>query len=80
MFDCRKSSFIFSQTRRYANAPTIASPARIAYKSLRICERCRLETGKRDIENFEHEIGVGVCDAHRRLDAEGITEQPSLSN
>ena len=39
-----------------------------------------LKTGKRDIENFEHEFGVGVCDAHRRLDAEGITEQPSLSN
>ena len=27
-----------------------------------------LETGKRYIQNFEHEIGVGVSDAHRRLD------------
>jgi hypothetical protein len=40
----------------------------------------RLETGKRDVENFEHEIGVGMGDAHRRLDAEGVTEQPSLAN
>ena len=42
--------------------------------------RGRLESGERDVENFEHEIGVGMGDAHRRLDAEGVTEQPSLAN
>jgi hypothetical protein len=39
-----------------------------------------LQTGKRDVENLQHEIGVGMGDAHWRLDAEGITEKPSFAN